>query len=120
MPLPSSCITQRADFQNVYLCRGVLAVALYSNLYHYESAEVPDDENRYIAVLLLPAFYLHIITLFRKFKRLAYKQLAWWKWQHLGRHRYVVLPSYAMGKIRDEFPLPAGEYTGHQYLPSSS
>ena len=47
LSLPSApCITQHVDFRNVCLCRSVLTVALYSHLYHYESAEVPDDENR--------------------------------------------------------------------------
>ena len=47
----------------------------------------------------------------RKFRYLAYRQLVWWGWNHLGRYRRVVLPSCAVNKIRDVFP--SDEYTGH-------
>ena len=62
---------------------------------------------------------LFIMMSFRKFRHLAYRQLVWWGWQHLGRQRLVVFPSCAVGKIRDEFSSPLGEYTGHQYPPST-
>ena len=62
---------------------------------------------------------LFMMISYRKFRYLAYRQLAWWGWQHLGRHRCVVHPSCAVGKIRDEFLSPLREYTGHQYPPST-
>ena len=57
------------------------------------------------------------LLLLRKLRYLAYRQLVWWGWNHLGRHRRVVLPSCAVKRIRDEFP--SDEYTGHQYPTSS-
>ena len=59
------------------------------------------------------------LSILRKFRYLAYRQLTWWGWQHLGRHRRVVLPSCAVAKIREEFPSASEEYTGHQYPPAT-
>ena len=74
----------------------VLTVSLYTHLHHYEDVEVPDDEKQACILVLFVLF--SIISLFTvgKFRYLAYRQLTWWGRQHLGRHRHVVLLSYAM------------------------
>ncbi|XP_065900520.1 P2X purinoceptor 7-like isoform X1 [Dysidea avara] len=92
------CISEHADFSNVCLCRAVLMVTLHSHRYHYGSADEPVDENR-------------------KFRYLAYRQMTWWGWHYLGRHRCVVLPSCVVSRIRQEFP--SDEYTGHQHPPTT-
>ena len=46
-PLPP-CITQHPDFGSVCLRTTVLAVSLCSYRYHYETSDVPIDENRYV------------------------------------------------------------------------
>ena len=61
-----SCITQYADFNHMYLHRTVLNISLYAHLHCYESVEVPDDENRYVANHAIHSFYLYLFTL-RKF-----------------------------------------------------
>ncbi|XP_065907798.1 P2X purinoceptor 7-like isoform X2 [Dysidea avara] len=76
----------------------VLMVTLHSHRYHYGSADEPVDENR-------------------KFRYLAYRQMTWWGWHYLGRHRRVVLPSCVVSRIRQEFP--SDEYTGHQHPPTT-
>ena len=67
-----------------------------------------------IFILLIVVSFLLIL---RRFRYLAYRQLTWWGWHHLGRHRRVVLPACAVAKIREEFPSASGEYIGHQYPP---
>ena len=66
-------VTQHVDFTHVCLCRTVLTVSLYAHLHHYESVELPDDENRYAANHAIHLYYV-MFTL-RKFWYLAYRQL---------------------------------------------
>ena len=40
-------LTAQPDFANVYLCRAVLTVSIYSHRYHYGASDIPMDENRY-------------------------------------------------------------------------
>ena len=75
---------------------------------------VPDDDNRYISW-----FPFALFSIVRKFRYLAYRQFTWWGWQHLDRHRCVVLSSCALAKIRQEFPSASEEYIGHQYSPAT-
>ncbi|XP_065899014.1 uncharacterized protein [Dysidea avara] len=94
-PVPV-CITQHMDFANACLCRVVLLIASHGHRHHYGTSDIPAEENR-------------------KFRFLAYRQLVWWGWGYLGRHRRVVLPSCAVSRIRSEFP--SDDYTGHQIPP---
>ena len=112
------CVTQHTDFTHVCLCRTVFTASLYAHLHYYENVELLDDENRYVANHAIHLLYLMLFTL-RKFRYLAYRQLTWWGWQHLGRHRRVILPSFAVAKIRQEFPSALEEYRDHQYPPAT-
>ena len=111
------CITEHQDFSNICLCRAVLTVALYSHRHRYGTGDIPTDANRYV---IISNWYVRSYKLFlfnRRFRYLAYRQLVWWGWQCLGRHRRVVLPSCAVSKVRSEFP--SEEYTGYQDPPAT-
>ena len=98
------CITEHQDFSNICLCRAVLTVALYSHRHRYGTGDIPTDANRYV---IISNWYVRSYKLFlfnRRFRYLAYRQLVWWGWQYLSRHRRVVLPSCAVSKVRSEFP----------------
>ena len=114
--LESQCITRHVDFTDVCLCRAVLTVALYSHHHRCGTSDVPEDENGYSYVLLkLFSFDMSFIN--RRFRYLAYRQLVWWGWEYLGRHRCVVLPSCTVSKVCSEFPFD--ECTGHQDPPTT-
>jgi len=81
--------------------------------------EVPMDQLMKIGVHGVSVYQCcskaHIV--FRKYRYLAYRQMAWWGWHYLGRHRRVVLPSCVVPRIRQEFP--SEMYTGHQHPPAT-
>ena len=115
--VPPECITEHQDFSNICLCRAVLTVALYNHRHWYGTGDIPTDANRYV---IISNWYVHSYKLFlfnRRFRYLAYRQLVWWGWQYLSRHRRVVLPSCAVSKVRSEFP--SEEYTGYQDPPAT-
>jgi len=61
-PTCPECVTQHSEFGTVCLCQIVLLVSLHSHRYHHGSSDVPDDENRYIAVNEVFFFYQFLFS----------------------------------------------------------
>ncbi|KAK7502897.1 hypothetical protein BaRGS_00005846 [Batillaria attramentaria] len=85
------CICQHPGFAAVCLNVWVLRTAYYHYRQQY-TTEIEDENRR------------HRYT--------AYRQLARFIWQYLGRHIRVVLPACAVLTIRKAFPSADGTYTG--------
>ncbi|KAI2645893.1 P2X purinoceptor 7 [Labeo rohita] len=52
----------------------------------------------------------------KQFHFLSYRSFVSWCWGYLGRHVRVVIPSYVVARIRQEYPDSAGQYVGFQPL----
>ncbi|XP_075554941.1 P2X purinoceptor 7-like [Dermacentor variabilis] len=48
-----------------------------------------------------------------KYRYTAYRQFVWWIHGRLGQGRRVVIPSYVVHRLREEFPSRSGQYTGY-------
>ena len=96
---PPTCITQHPGFLPVCTNKYVLQTAWLQYKQQYqESHEGPEH---------------------KKFRHIAYRQLARWCWGILGKEIRVVLPSCAVMCIRQHFPPPGLEedfiYEGFHY-----
>lgn len=84
-----NCITQHPGFSAVCLNKWVLQTAWYQYRQQYNNAYEGPDHKRY--------------------RHIAYRQLARWCWGWLGKEVRVILPSCAVMCIRAHFPPPGLE-----------
>ncbi|XP_072166822.1 uncharacterized protein [Diadema setosum] len=84
-PEELGCITAHPGFQTVCLNQWVLETAYNQYIQQYGEEILQDaSENE-------------------KSRHMAYRQLAWWCWEYLGRQVRVPLPSCAVNLIRNTF-----------------
>ena len=70
--------------------------------------------HKHIFVLLIHIFFSYLF-IFRQFRFVAYRQFSHWAYsrQRLRRSNRVVIPTYVVQKIRQQFPANEGEeYVG--------
>ena len=65
--LESQCITRHIDFTNVYLCRAVLTLPLYSHCHRYGTSDIPEDETSIAMYILLKLFSFDMHFVNRRF-----------------------------------------------------
>jgi len=84
---PPNCIVDHPGFEGVCLNRWVLETAWYQYRQYYGNNQAHEGPSN------------------RRHRHVAYRQLVRWCWKVLGKEIRVVLPSCAVSRIREQFPL---------------